>query len=136
LINGIITGKLRNIETQLDQLRSLGPMTPERLEGDWLVRQAVERGLQICVEGLVDVCHRCLSLAGRLPASNSREALEGCVSLGALASADPYRPMIGFRNLLVHRYDAIDCALVARIVNERLGDFEHFRDEIMAYAQA
>lgn len=136
MFNGIITGKLRNLDLQLQQLRSLGHLTAERLEGDWLVRQAVERGLQICIEVLIDVCHRCLSLEGQLPASNSREAFEQCVTLGVLSSADPYRQMVGFRNLIVHRYDAVDCALMAKIVNNHLEDFERFRDEVVAYAQA
>lgn len=136
MINGVITGKLANLERQLRQLGSLGSLTSEQLEGDWLTRQAVERGLQICVEVLVDVCHRCLSLERQTPASNSREAFEQCVALGVISSAEPYRKMVGFRNLIVRRYDAIDCGLMADIVNNHLADFERFRDEVVAYSQA
>ena len=53
---------------------------------------------------------------------------------GVLSAIQPYTQMVGFRNLVVHRYDSLDCALVVEIVNERLGDFERFRDEVLAYA--
>ena len=58
------------------------------------------------------------------PAATGVEAVERCVKLGALASVEPYRKMIQFRNFVVHRYERVDVAILVDIVNNRLGDFD------------
>lgn len=133
MFNGVILGKLRNLDEVIGELRSLGSLTGERLADDWLVRRAVERCLQVGVEIMLDVCHRILALSGRTPAATSREAIEACVSLGVLSGIEPYREMVGFRNMVVHRYDRIDSNVLVDIVNNHLTDFDLFRDEVLAY---
>ena len=44
-----------------------------------------------------------------------------------------YRKIVQFRNFIVHRYERIDSAILVDISNNRLHDFEHFRDEVMLY---
>ena len=134
MINGTIAGKFSNLERVLQELRSLGTLDEQSLPGDWMKLRAVERDLQIAVEILVDVCHRVLAAAGQAPATNSRDALERCQGLGAIQSAAKYRPLIGFRNLLVHRYEFVDVPILVDIVNHHLGDLDDFRREIEAYA--
>ncbi|MFA5507044.1 MAG: DUF86 domain-containing protein [Vulcanimicrobiota bacterium] len=134
MINGVISGKLTNLRLRLDELRTLAPLTEERLQ-DWLVARAVERNLQVAVEIVIDVCQRLVSLAGRPPASTSREAIEGCVALGVLSAPEPYRRMVGFRNIVVHRYEFVDQGLLLTLVNDHLGDFERFIEEVMSYVE-
>lgn len=133
MFNGVIIGKLRNLDEVTSQLRSLGPLSTERLANEWVVRRAVERCLQVGVEIVLDVCHRILALSGKTPAATSREALEDCVRLGVLSTLDPYGEMVGFRNLVVHRYDRIDPNVLVDIANNHLQDFDRFRDEVLAY---
>lgn len=132
--NGVLTGKLNNLEQVLAELRSLTPLTEERLRAEWLVKRAVERDLQVAVEIVLDVCHRLIALSSQAPAASSREALERCQQLGALTSADQYKPLVGFRNLVVHRYESVEPAVLVSIVNHHLTDFERFRDEVLTYA--
>jgi len=134
MINGTIAGKFSNLERVLQELRSLGKLEEASLANDWMKLRAVERNLQIAVEILVDVCHRVLAGTGQAPATNSRDALERCQSLGALQSAAKYRPLIGFRNLLVHRYEFVDTAILVDIINNHLSDLDEFRKEIETYA--
>lgn len=132
-INGVVTAKLGQLEQVLSELSSLGELTVERLQGDWLVRRAVERDLQIAVEVLIDVCHRVLSVSGGAPAATSRAALEACQQLGMLQSAEKYRPLVGFRNILVHDYEQLRSEIVSDIVNHRLDVLREFRDEVLAF---
>ena len=132
-INGVVTAKLGQLEQVLSELSSLGELTVERLQGDWLVRRAVERDLQIAVEVLIDVCHRVLSVSGGAPAATSRAALEACQQLGMLQSAEKYRPLVGFRNILVHDYEQLRSEIVSDIVNHRLHVLREFRDEVLAF---
>ena len=134
MINGTLAGKFSNLARVLQELRSLGQLDEQNLASDWMKLRAVERDLQIAVEILVDVCHRILTATGQPPATNSRDALERCQALGAIQNAARYRPLIGFRNLLVHRYEFVDVAILVDIVNHHLGDLDHFRGEIEGYA--
>jgi uncharacterized protein YutE (UPF0331/DUF86 family) len=72
-------------------------------------------------------------MAGQSPATSGVEAIERCVGLGVFRSLEPYRKMIQFRNFIVHRYEQVDLGILIDIVNNRLGDFEDFRNEVMAY---
>ncbi len=61
------------------------------------------------------------------------ESIKMCVQLGVLASEEPYRRMVQFRNYIVHHYEDVDPAILADIVNHHLGDFENFCREIRGY---
>jgi len=133
VLNGVITGKLRNLDEVLGELRSLGPLTKERLSEEWVIRRAVERCLQVGVEIVLDVCHRTLAIEGKTPVATSREAIEDCVTLGVLSKFEPFGEMVGFRNMVVRRYDRIEPEVLVDIVNNHLEDFDRFRDEVLAY---
>ena len=133
--SGVISGKLRNLERVLSQLRSLGVLDPSRLE-DWILHSAVERNLQVAVEIVIDVCHRLHSLSGKSPATNAREAVEGCVELGVLESTETLSRMVGFRNLVVHRYEYVDPCILIDIVNDHLDDFDDFRARVLRYVDS
>ncbi len=132
--NGLLLKKLQIIEQVLEELRSLGHLNVTDLEKDWRTQRAVERNLQIAVEGMIDICQRVLSLKGLTPATTGSEAIRRCVELGALSSEEPYRRMVQFRNFIVHRYEHIDPAILVDIVNRRLDDFQRFILEIRRYA--
>lgn len=134
MINGPILGKLNLLDEVLNELRTLGPVTLAQLEEDWRTRRAIERDLQVLVEIVVDVCQRLIALADQSPAATGAEAIRRCVQLGVLESEEPYRKMVQFRNFIVHRYERIDPAILADVVNRRLGDFDLFRKQVMAYA--
>ena len=136
LINGVVTAKLQQLDQVLRELRSLGELTLERLQSEWLVRRAVERDLQIAVEVLIDVCQRVISLQGSPPAATARGALESCEQLGMLKSSAKYRPLVGFRNILVHDYDDLRLEVVVDIVNGRLDALADFRDEVLLYVSS
>jgi uncharacterized protein YutE (UPF0331/DUF86 family) len=132
-INGVILRKPETLDTTLSDVRSLGEVSVEQLEGDWRTRRAVERSLQIMVEVVLDVCQRIISLAGQSPATTGIEGVQRCIQLGALSDFRPYRQIIQFRNFIVHRYERVDTVILVDMVNRRLPDFERFRDEILAY---
>ena len=134
MVNGIILKKLHVLDETLAELRSLGPVTAEGLADDWLARRAVERDLQVLIEVVIDLCQRIISLAGLTPTESGADAVERCAQLGAISDRPSYRRMIQFRNFIVHRYERVDVAILADIVNKRLGDFDEFRQEVLSYA--
>jgi uncharacterized protein YutE (UPF0331/DUF86 family) len=126
--------KLDELDTHLAELRSIAPTD----FNDYLAvekRRACERLLQISVEAVIDTCALLVSgLRLGLPAEEDdlfeRLAARGVVSGGM---AETLRRMKGLRNLLVHEYGRIDDRLVFETVRNRLGDFDAFRGEVLAF---
>lgn len=135
MLNGVILQRLQVLDEVLGELRSLGNVTSTQLETDWRVRRAVERALQVLVEVVVDICQRLIALSGHVPAATSADAIRRCIELGFLSSFEPYRRMVQFRNFIVHRCDRVDLAVLVDVVNDRLEDFERFRDEVLRHVQ-
>lgn len=131
--NGILISRLHSLEETLNELRSLGTVTTAQLRGDWRTRRAIERDLQVAVEAVIDVCQRIIALHNQAPAPTSAQAIERCVQLGALLENAAYEKMVQFRNFVVHRYERIDVEILVDIVNNRLSDFDRFRDEVLRY---
>lgn len=135
MINGVIVQRLQTLDGVLLELRTLGEVTAEQLNRDWLTRRAVERDLQILIEVMIDVCQRLIALAGLVPTVTAGEAVVRCVQLGALSQDETYHRMVQFRNFIVHHYEHVDVDILVEIVNRHLSDAERFRDEILAYVQ-
>ena len=123
------------MDTVLSRLRSLGAVNEQQLE-DWVLHSAIERSLQVAVEIVIDICHRLNSLSGRSPAASARDAVEGCVKLGVLSSTDTLSHVIGFRNLVVHRYEHVETQILIDIVNNHLDDFDDFRAKVLDYVSS
>lgn len=66
------------------------------------------------------------------------DILENLVRHGALApeTRQKLKAMKGFRNIVVHRYGAIDDALAFSILEEQIDDFSLFRQEVERFLQS
>jgi Uncharacterized conserved protein len=129
--NGVIQRKLALLDDQVQKLKGhTKGISFAQFEGDWLLRSACERALQVAAEVLIDIAERVIALENAGPVSSAAEAVDRLVDLGVIASAEPYRSIVRFRNLIVHEYEEIDPRLLFDIVTTRLDDFYRFRDEL------
>ena len=133
MINGVGAQKLQALDLMLAELRTLDVVSAKTLRTDWQQRRAIERNLQVLVEVVIDVCQRLVMLTGQSPATSGADAIERCIQIGALTPDETHTRMVRLRNFLVHRYEHIDPGIPANMVNRHLGDFEKFRNEILAY---
>ncbi len=136
MVNGVIAQKLQALDTVLAELRTLGVVSAKTLPSDWQQQRAIERNLQLLVEVVIDVCQRLVAVIGQSPATSGADAIERCIQMGALTPDENYTRTVRLRNFLVHRYEHIDPDILANMVNRHLGDFEKFRNEILAYVQS
>jgi len=128
-INGVIQKKLAIMDERVSWLETrFASESFEAFRSSWELQAAAERGLQIAIEVVIDVAERLLALHGRGPVASAAEAIRKCVELGVLDSEEPFTAMIGFRNFIVHQYDAIDSRITFDILQHHLGAFRHFRD--------
>lgn len=128
--NGVILKKFAIMDDEIARLRGLGDLSTARLDADHFLKHGIERALQICVEVVVDVAQRILSLESRPPAPTAFDALLGLEAQGVLVTAERYRPMVQFRNYIVHRYERVDSAVLVDILSHHLDDLTAFRDEV------
>lgn len=122
----LIAKKLAFIETCLRELRSLA--RPELVATDVRERRFVEHTLQIAIQAALDVASHVASDERLGEPLTNRELFELLVRAGWLPSdqADPMRRMVGFRNVVVHGYTAVDPEILRDVVEHRLGDLEAF----------
>ena len=125
--------KLRAFERALAELRSVGHLAPAGLAADWQLQRAVERDVLILVDVVVELTQRVAGGAGKARLPSAADAISRCVRLGALSAEVNYVTLVRLASFPAYRYEAIEGEMLATIVNEQLGDFGRFHDEMAAY---
>ena len=119
------------LDDALANLRRHRGTTLEVLRSDRDVSWAVERGLQLCAQNVLDIATHLVASAGR-DAPDYASALDELGRIG-IVPADHVariRGIAGFRNVLVHAYLDVDLARVHELLTTRLEDFEAFASHI------
>lgn len=127
-----INARLEALKEYVEILQSLKGVTGKELEENLDKRAKAERFLQLAIEACVDIAELVIS-DQRLPApKTSKEAIEILGQEGILDKkfASDFAPAVGFRNILIHDYLKIDYEQVADKINNRLGDFEKFAQQV------
>ena len=122
----LVEKKLAAIETYVSELRRLAK--PDELGRDIRETRFVEHTLQLAIQAALDVASHIVSDERLGEPSTNRELFallsgRGYVS-GSLAAT--LANMAGFRNILVHGYDAVDLAIVRDVVDNHLVDLLEF----------
>jgi uncharacterized protein YutE (UPF0331/DUF86 family) len=129
---GLVSKKLALIETYVAELRRLA--RPELVETDLLQRRFVEHTLQIAIQACQDVASHIVS-DDRLGEPKTNQELFALLSTAGWISAgtaDAMRRAVGFRNIVVHGYAAVDGRVVREILERNVGDLLAFVAEIRA----
>ena len=95
-------------------------------------RRACERTFQLACEDVLDICN--LIIAGKslgLPKDN-RDAIRKLADNKIIPKrlADRLEDMVGFRNLLVHRYGKVDDSRAYHHLKEEVDDLYEFAEAI------
>lgn len=126
----LVAKKLAFIETCLTELETLG--RPEKIESDLRERRFVEHTLQLAIQAALDAASHVVS-AARLGEPRTNRELFDLLAKGGWLPADriePLRRMVGFRNILVHGYTAVDPAIVRDVAEHHLGVLRGFVSEV------
>ena len=130
-INGIIQKKFALLDKQLIELQKhLSEVQFSEFKNSWALRSMTERALQVMVEIVIDIAERIISLNNAGPIASSGEAFEKLEQLEVIKSADDYRDMVKFRNLIVNQCEEIDPVIVFDIAKNKTDLFRRLKDEI------
>jgi uncharacterized protein YutE (UPF0331/DUF86 family) len=122
----LIEKKLAFIETCLQQLDALA--NPSAIETDVKERRFIEHTLQICVQAAQDVASHIVSDEKLGEPASNHELFTLLAGAGWLDEqlARALRAAVGFRNVVVHGYTAVDPAILRDVVENHLGDIRQF----------
>lgn len=122
----LLEKKLAFIETCVRELKELAK--PEQIANDIREERFVAHTLQLAIQATLDIASHIVSddLLGE-PDTNRElfKLLEKNHWISAELT-DTMQKMAGFRNILVHGYQAVDVRILTDIVEHRLGDLLGF----------
>ena len=124
--------KLCRLQEELAFLQGQAGVTRRAWSGDPVLRRAVERALQTAIEACLDLGrHLVVAAQWGMPATGRdvANALEAHAVLTA-AQAQHLREMVGFRNILVHEYEAVDADVVWTVLTRRLEDLRQIGEAL------
>jgi len=130
-----INARLETLREYLKILKSLKGVSGTELARNIDKRAKAERYLQLAIEACIDIAELIIS-DRRLPVpKTSREAIEILGREGIINKklAFDFAPAVGFRNILIHDYLEIDYEQVADKINNRLGDFKKFAQQVAKF---
>lgn len=125
----VILNKAEIIERCIARIRETLGGDFERFRSDFLYQDAVLLNLERACQAAIDLAMRWVRLEGLGVPKESKDAFELLAAAGRLPSelADSLKKMVGFRNIAVHDYRAVDLAIVEAIIER---DFPDFRELI------
>ncbi len=127
--------RLQLLEGYVQTLRRYRARTVDELEQDVGLEWAIEHGLQLSIQCVIDICQYLVAgLAVGTPAT-SQEAIELRSNAGVLPGpfARALVQMARFRNVLVHVYAPVDVRRVHENLRDHLDDFQEFARQVLDF---
>jgi len=130
--------RILNKIDELDQyLNELDKIIPDNFKDykEIKTKAACERLLQISIEIVIDICSL-ISSELRLGLPSEEESIFDNLEKKGIINKNMRNILIkmkGFRNILVHRYGEIEDKYVFEFLNEDLGNFDKFKEEILNF---
>jgi len=130
-----VEGRLRRLQHVVRRLRHYRALERADIEGNEDLGWALERGLHLGCEILLDVGNHVLAGAFGRTADSYEEILSALADEGVLSA--PLRQALaglgGFRNVLVHDYLDLDMDRVFDVLQRAPEQFEAFAAELHAW---
>jgi len=120
--------KLESLRRCLVRIQQRCPDNPEALANDLDAQDIVSLNLTRAVQISVDVAAHLLASTNQPAPETMAAAFDRLASAGWIPKdlATRLKKSVGFRNLAVHNYDAIDWNIVFNICQHHLDDFVEF----------
>jgi uncharacterized protein YutE (UPF0331/DUF86 family) len=122
--------KLEEAASGLERIAAARSVAAD-LRDDW----AIERGLQVGAEAVLDIGNHLLTAHFGISARDYEDIITRLGDIGVLPAEvrDRLRGLGGFRNILVHGYLSLDRARVAKFAEHAPSDFREFAAAIRAW---
>jgi uncharacterized protein YutE (UPF0331/DUF86 family) len=127
----VLLAKLASIDRCLARIRTVTRGNPASVR-EIDVQEIVLLNLQRAIQAVIDLSAHLLASRGWGLPDSQKQHITILEQNGVLSPslADRLRGMVGFRNIAVHEYQALDPAVLERIVEKHLVDLDEFADAI------
>ena len=126
--------KLKELEKYIKNLQKHEGTDMSELENNLDKMWAIERGLQLSIQVILDLGNHIISDEG-ISVDNYSEIFTELAKLNIIPEdyAARIKGMAGFRNILVHEYAEVDLDILLEVLNNNLADFKKFATYIGNY---
>ena len=130
-----IRQRLHLLEGYVRQLHSYRQRTLAEVLDDIGLARAIEHGLQLSIQCVIDVCHYLVAVLALGTPATSQEAIELLRDTGIFPAtfAHTLVQMVRFRNILVHIYAQVDVGRVYENLHNHLDDFGQFAQHVLHF---
>jgi len=137
-VEKLIAAKLSRLSEYLGYLKALKGSPLRVFKEDFKERGALERYLHLAIEVVIDIGNEIISARQLRRPDQYRDIPMILAESGVIPEslAVEVAKMIGFRNLLVHGYAALDLELEYRFLETRLHDFEDYMKHVADWLRA
>ncbi len=128
---------LQTLSEYTEDLRTYQQLSHDEVVADRNYQSMIRYALQTAIQCVIDIANHLLIGGDLEQPSDSRSAILGLGRHGILPQdfAQELAGMSGLRNVIVHRYMAVDDELIYRFLQRCVTDFEMFSQHIVAYLQ-
>lgn len=130
--NNVILNKIQVIERCIKRIKEVYADNPENLK-DYTKQDSIILNIQRACEATIDLAMHVVSEKGLGIPQTSREAFQLLEEEGIIAEplATRLKGMVGFRNIAIHDYQAINLDIVKNIIDHHLQDFTKFAEIVL-----
>ena len=131
----IIKDRLQHMKAALDELKKLKKIKKEEFIKDKMYQWSVERGFHIVCEAVFDIGNHILVSEFNCAPSNYQSVIDLLNEKSVISDKlrDVFRGLGGFRNILVHDYLDLELDGIFDKLQNRLGDFDLFIQEVAVW---
>jgi uncharacterized protein YutE (UPF0331/DUF86 family) len=133
-MNDVALNKKESIERCVRQIRSYYSLPADiDFKADRLKQDAIAINMQRACEQSIDLANHAIKIRKMGLPKDSRDSFRLLAQNGIIPEplADKLCRMIGFRNVLVHEYQAFDIRLMVDVIENRLDDLLVFSDLLL-----
>lgn len=128
----VIVNKIETIERCISRIKEVYEGNPENLK-DYTKQDSIILNIERACQAVIDIGMMIVSEKKLGIPQNSRDAFEILFESGIIDQKllRKLKNMIGFRNIAVHNYKAINIEVVKGIIENNLNDFTEFTKVVM-----
>ena len=131
----VLLKKISHVRHNLARLRQKNTISTAEFKRDIDLQDIVLHNLQLAMQGCIDIGSHIIAEAGWGIAGSLNEIFYILQDKGIIRSdlTEKMVSMVGFRNILVHEYEAVNLDIVHHIMCNRLKDIDAFLLAVVDY---
>lgn len=137
MVNDVLINKSATIERCIKRAREEYNKDPANFEKDYTRQDAAILNIQRACEAALDMAQHLIRTRKLGAPQSSRDAFNLLAQhhMISASQADVMKKMVGFRNIAVHDYQALQIPITIAIIEKHLDDFLDYRAQLLKQSQ-